>query len=69
MIDLSEGKAHDRPMNHTDLSAEMRRRDAAWDSATAEVREQTRADYRSAGWKTCAHADCPPWDCRITNPR
>lgn len=46
-----------------DLWAEIQRREALWDAGKVD-RKATRAAYIAAGWTTCPHPDCPPWNCR-----
>lgn len=46
-----------------DLWAEIQRREALWDAGKVD-REATRAAHIAAGWTTCPHPDCPPWNCR-----
>lgn len=47
-----------------DLGADIRRNNELWEGMTAPQRSYTKTTWRLAGWKVCAHPDCPPWDCR-----
>lgn len=45
------------------LADEIARRDDLWDRGLVD-RPATRAAHQAAGWTTCPHDHCPPWNCR-----
>ena len=51
-----------------DLGAALADALVAWQTLTPRDRRACRADalprYEAAGWTTCDHPTCPPWDCR-----
>jgi hypothetical protein len=46
-----------------DLGEHIRQRAEAWRRATPAQRAACREAYIAAGWKTCPHPTCPPFDC------
>lgn len=49
-----------------DLAAHTAAQDVAWSAADDTRRARLRSAYRAAGWSSCLHVTCPPWDCQAT---
>lgn len=47
-----------------DLQERIRRLEARWGTLTDAERAEVKRAWEAAGWVTCGHDACPPWDCR-----
>ncbi len=46
------------------LADAIKKNEAAWRNLGPVERRAIKQGWAEAGWKVCAHPDCPPWDCR-----